>query len=376
MTEGQDRARVTLPPPGWMPDPSLTDYERYWDGRAWTARVRDRWTHVEFGPAQAAPATQAAPASQARADVRRATRRSWRRPLVAVSAVVVATFVAGYMGWLPAWVPFADALRAQAPHGPAVAYPVFGSDELVVYLARSMVAQEPEIDVTHWMFFEGYDLDQINDAFQEAAVQNPHVFVKEWEVSGTTTKMVVTPTYQYTQDEAMRRRSQVTVAVLTGVEASGATAAVSDAEKVAAIHRYIASKTTYDYVAYNEGQAGHSSLTSARVAQGQQAYAALVEGTAVCNGYSEAFQLMAEELGLETVMVTGEVSEGVIAGLHAWNRVLVDGRWLTVDVTWDDAVGTTATSDYLLLEADAPVLATRASDLYWVVDANAGAFGE
>ena len=38
-----------LPSAGWMPDPSRTDIERYWDGAAWTARTRDRYSLVEHG---------------------------------------------------------------------------------------------------------------------------------------------------------------------------------------------------------------------------------------------------------------------------------------------------------------------------------------
>jgi hypothetical protein len=28
------------PPPGWYPDPGERAFERYWDGRAWTAATR------------------------------------------------------------------------------------------------------------------------------------------------------------------------------------------------------------------------------------------------------------------------------------------------------------------------------------------------
>jgi len=39
-----------LPRPGWYPDPSGGDAERYWDGRQWTASARPQqwrtgWAH-------------------------------------------------------------------------------------------------------------------------------------------------------------------------------------------------------------------------------------------------------------------------------------------------------------------------------------------
>jgi transglutaminase/protease-like cytokinesis protein 3 len=238
-----------------------------------------------------------------------------------------------------------------------------------------MVAQEPEIDVSFWTGLGGYDAEAIHDAMYEALAQNPNVFVHGWSTSAGAARSIVRPNYLYSRDEATRRQSEMTVAVASAVERSGARDAANQREAVALLHRYIAGLTTYDYVAYDQGRAGETIASSERVAQGQEAYGALVEKTAVCNGYAKAFQLMASDVGITSVIVTGDVREGPVAGRHAWNRVLVDGQWLTVDVTWDDAVGTTATTDYLLLPPDAQILLNRTPDLQWVVDANADAFG-
>lgn len=60
-------------------------------------------------------------------------------------------------------------------------------------------------------------------------------------------------------------------------------------------------------------------------------YGLLVEGTAVCMGYANTFQLFMDLLDIPCTTVTG-------VG-HAWNLVQLDGEWYAVDVTWNDPLG-------------------------------------
>lgn len=62
------------------------------------------------------------------------------------------------------------------------------------------------------------------------------------------------------------------------------------------------------------------------------AYGALVNGSAVCEGYAEAFTLILNRLGIESVTITGTL-DGVG---HKWNMVNIGGDWYHVDVTNDD----------------------------------------
>lgn len=59
-------------------------------------------------------------------------------------------------------------------------------------------------------------------------------------------------------------------------------------------------------------------------------YDLLVRGTAVCNGYAEAYMDLMNRAGVPTVMVISEEMN------HSWNLVCIDGKWYHVDVTWDD----------------------------------------
>lgn len=69
----------------------------------------------------------------------------------------------------------------------------------------------------------------------------------------------------------------------------------------------------------------------------QTAYGALVQGTAVCAGYSRAYQLLMQRAGIPAWYVYGtSMSPWGQEVSHAWNLVLLDGEWYYTDVTWDD----------------------------------------
>ena len=63
------------------------------------------------------------------------------------------------------------------------------------------------------------------------------------------------------------------------------------------------------------------------------AYGCLVDGKANCEGYSKAFNLLAAELGLQSVLITGTSESGEN---HAWNQVCIGADWYNIDVTWAD----------------------------------------
>ncbi len=63
-------------------------------------------------------------------------------------------------------------------------------------------------------------------------------------------------------------------------------------------------------------------------------YGALVEGTAVCDGYAHAFQYLLYQVGIPCLFVTGRSADQD----HAWNMVQLDDAYYHVDVTWDDPV--------------------------------------
>lgn len=62
-------------------------------------------------------------------------------------------------------------------------------------------------------------------------------------------------------------------------------------------------------------------------------YGALIQHKAVCEGYSEAFQLLLNCAGIESTVVVGK-SDG---NAHQWNIVKIEGSWYNLDITWNDS---------------------------------------
>ena len=364
-TDGTGQPRVPrLPDPGWLPDPSDRDLERYWNGWDWTQLTRDRITRASYAPG--------VPGAASATTTRRPVVRGWIMMLAL--ATVVAVGAAAYANMLPAWMVRPAQIFLAAPAGPEVAYPVFGSDDTVTYLARGMVAQQESIDVT-WLVATGHDVvAEVDDAMAEAQAQNPYAFVSGWRIRVEATRAQVFPDYIYPADEAERRRVETASAVAAIMADPSVTAAAGARDTVGALHDAVLQAATYDRAAAAAINAGARPETSPAVAQSQEAYGILVAGTAVCNGYAQAFQLLAAASGITSVVVTGEANGGVTTGSHAWNRVLIDGRWLVVDTTWDDAADTLPRRDYLLMDPTNPQMSTRAANDYWVVDANAGMY--
>ncbi len=96
-------------------------------------------------------------------------------------------------------------------------------------------------------------------------------------------------------------------------------------DRVKFVHDSIVLGAEYDDLAYETG-------SSARFELSNSAYGALIEGNALCGGYSRAFSLIMHELGIESFYVNGEAD----GGPHAWNVIKLGGEYYHIDLTWDD----------------------------------------
>ena len=94
----------------------------------------------------------------------------------------------------------------------------------------------------------------------------------------------------------------------------------TDYVKMCRIYDYICSHVTYD----------HANLTDDSYKLKYTAYAALINETAVCQGYATLFYRLALELGVDARIITGTGN----GGPHAWNIAELDERYYNVDTTW------------------------------------------
>lgn len=81
-------------------------------------------------------------------------------------------------------------------------------------------------------------------------------------------------------------------------------------------NEYICKNTKYDY---NYNIISHS------------AYAAMINHSAVCQGYATLYYRLLKECGLNVrIIVSEEIN-------HAWNAVYYKGKWYMIDTTWNDS---------------------------------------
>lgn len=109
----------------------------------------------------------------------------------------------------------------------------------------------------------------------------------------------------------------------------------SEYERLAAVHDYLVSHCDYNMKA----KAGAS-----RYPDAYEAYGALVDGSAVCEGYAKAMKMACDRMGIPCVLIGGNAN----GEAHMWNYVQLDGGWYLLDATFDDPVGGSPTRDYFL----------------------------
>ena len=108
-------------------------------------------------------------------------------------------------------------------------------------------------------------------------------------------------------------------------------------------HDYLINNCKYDDNALDDD--GNQKEDYSKRNEVNSSYGALVNGSALCGGYSKAYQLLLNRLGVDCVTVIGkgnsldsEVLRFRAGGVdHAWNAVKNGSTWLMTDVTWDDS---------------------------------------
>jgi len=96
---------------------------------------------------------------------------------------------------------------------------------------------------------------------------------------------------------------------------------LDDYHKVLAINTWLCQNTSYDYESAQQGLDRGHSISSC-----------INDHVTVCEGYAQAFQAMAESLGLQSYIVTGTLD----GGPHAWNVVSIGGVNYYMDSTNSD----------------------------------------
>ena len=157
--------------------------------------------------------------------------------------------------------------------------------------------------------------DELRDVIEYLCIGHGYYYVKGTYNYSTLGECVeeYNPEYFFTAKEIERFNKQIDDAA-NGV-AQEAAKYKTDIEKLIFIHNYLIANITYG--------AENADIDN-------NLYGAFVLKNTLCTGYSEAFSLIASKVGIESGIVTS------MKLAHAWNIVLLNGRYYYVDCAWDD----------------------------------------
>lgn len=180
--------------------------------------------------------------------------------------------------------------------------------EIAIDISGKDIDFQNDLGFIYNMFYSDYpEYFWVNGAWSASMTQR-----------GSTVTLYMKPVYTMTGSALSTAKSQYNAKVN---ELTSGLSGKSDYEKSMIIHDRLIDTVTY---------------TSTN--NDQNAYGALVEGKAVCNGYARAYQHLMNTVGVPTWFVRGtsiNPTTGTSIG-HAWNIVKLDGKWYYTDVTWDD----------------------------------------
>lgn len=117
---------------------------------------------------------------------------------------------------------------------------------------------------------------------------------------------------------------------------------MDDYEKIKLFHDYIIDNTKYDI-----DRADDVNSEQYKDSPSHTAYGVVKNSVALCGGYSDIMAIYLNKIGIKNIKIA--------AKLHVWNLVFIDGKWLNLDVTWDDPVTSTGIDmlihEYFLIDS-------------------------
>lgn len=91
--------------------------------------------------------------------------------------------------------------------------------------------------------------------------------------------------------------------------------------KLKLLHDYIVNNTEYDSEKADNKKTEYLSNI---------AYGALIQGYAICGGYSDSVAIILHRMGIPNIKISSEN--------HVWNLLNIDNKWIHLDTTWDDPI--------------------------------------
>ncbi|MHC5227740.1 transglutaminase domain-containing protein [Enterococcus sp. LJL99] len=206
---------------------------------------------------------------------------------------------------------------------------ITANSALSEYLAINMLDGKTEIDIQD--FPEALVQETLFESWMEAIYQNPLILGAEGAQIrdfGQTLKV----TYN-TKPEEMKKKQEELRKEVKKVVKEIIKEDMTDLEKEYAINAYLTEIAEYDNGALENAEKNNFEKVDAEFNDSFTPYGVLINKVGVCASYAGAFKLLADEAGLEAIVVTGYL-EGDLP--HAWNKVKIEDEWYILDVTNND----------------------------------------
>ena len=235
---------------------------------------------------------------------------------------------------------------AQQTRAPEISGPRLENFDLgIAYLRNAFVNRETHIE---FGFYCDQPIDKAGDVIKNALfahTKNPiegdylRFQYREYSVtrylvtSGSRYCYLIFMDVVYMTDSAQEAAVSTAVGNLLG---NLGVNSMDSYSKIKTIYNWICQNVSYDYA--HVGNTEYLKQFSA--------YGALIEGTAVCQGYAVLLYRLLLESGVDVRVIPGTGN----STLHAWNIVELNGVYYNVDSTWD--AGKDSYGYFLCSEAD------------------------
>ena len=217
----------------------------------------------------------------------------------------------------------------------------YGDFNFAANEVKQAIANRQDYVIAHYKSNRNYNgnicMDLLNKALEHNGNPKQGDYMA-WHIIGRgvgSQTDIISGTYYYTcvfqflySDDASRERRMDTAvdALLEDLDLYD----VSDYYKIKGIYDWMCANITYDY----------EHLYDSSYLPQFSAYAALIDRTAVCQGYALLFYRLAMELGVDSRLITSFD--------HAWNIVELNNLYYNVDSTWDAGMGGRGYNYFLL----------------------------
>ena len=182
-----------------------------------------------------------------------------------------------------------------------------------------MLNSEEVIDLA--AFNESRNTDNVVDAFFEAKYQNPLVMGIGTTAYDENSRLLYVqyddePEVTAAKREEVKEKAEEVVAQII-------TDDMSSLEKESAINQYLCDNAQYDDGALESAEKYDFAEVDDEYLDSFTPYGVLMNGVGVCASYAGAFKVLADEAGLESMVITGYLQGNLP---HAWNRVKADDQ--------------------------------------------------